>query len=50
MEDFLKELGMEKSHFVRRTDDFANTPEIARPYYIDVRDGLFKPVNPEVPL
>lgn len=41
---------METSRFTRRTDDFVNTPELARPYYVDVKDGILKPVSPEQPM
>lgn len=41
---------MEKSRFVTKTDDFANTPEIARPSYVDFNDGTVVPVNPQLPM
>lgn len=41
---------MDRSRFVKKTDDFANTPEIARPYYVDINDGTVVPVNPKLPL
>lgn len=41
---------MEKSRFVRRNDDFVNTPEIARPYFVDTDNGTLIPVRPELPI